>query len=197
MEPGFDCPKWGGNNRADRIFSDRPLPILPFSSLVAYLPRSRSESITATLLVLDPRYRSLVPASTRPLHLPPSPLFRTSHFFPLSSFHRIDPAMSAIRSTLLRQPLRLRASATAFPAARSLASFTLRPAPEHKSAAALPNQLNSTKSLSSTQPRKIEASAILGDGGMEEAPHTGINVDKPIRMDTCVMLTCQTLSECC
>ena len=101
--------------------------------------------------------------------------------------------MSAIRSTLLRQPLRLRATATAFPAARSLASFTLRPAPELKSGAAVTNQqLTGTKSLSSTQPRKIEATAILGDGGMEEAPHTGINVDKPIRLDTCVMLTCRS-----
>ncbi|KIR94341.1 hypothetical protein I304_01982 [Cryptococcus deuterogattii CBS 10090] len=31
---------------------------------------------------------------------------------------------------------------------------------------------------------KLEASLPLGDGGIEEAPHSGINVDKPVRMDT-------------
>lgn len=41
-----------------------------------------------------------------------------------------------------------------------------------------------SRSLNTSSIAGLEASQRLGDGGTEEAPHTGINVDKSIRMDT-------------
>ncbi|KIR58740.1 hypothetical protein I314_05580 [Cryptococcus bacillisporus CA1873] len=40
------------------------------------------------------------------------------------------------------------------------------------------------RTFTSSPISKLEASLPLGDGGIEEAPHSGINVDKPVRMDT-------------
>ncbi|WVQ78333.1 hypothetical protein IAT38_000418 [Cryptococcus sp. DSM 104549] len=42
----------------------------------------------------------------------------------------------------------------------------------------------SERGFVSSAVRRLEVSQPVGDGGMEEAPHSGINVDKSVRMDT-------------
>ena len=94
--------------------------------------------------------------------------------------------MTALRTTILRAPLRAAScrpiSLTTI--ARPLASFNYRPQPPH-SASPLSSQIaEGAKSIVTTPQISIEASSPLGDGGPEDIAHHGINVDKPIRMDT-------------
>ncbi|WWC89911.1 uncharacterized protein L201_004840 [Kwoniella dendrophila CBS 6074] len=55
---------------------------------------------------------------------------------------------------------------------------------------AIPSTYNKTlqhglrRSLNTSQVANLEASRAVGDGGVEEAPHSGINVDKPTSMDS-------------
>ncbi|OXB39073.1 hypothetical protein LQV05_004138 [Cryptococcus neoformans] len=57
------------------------------------------------------------------------------------------------------------------------------PAPVTLKTSGLRNTLFA-RAFTSSPISKLEASLPLRDGGMEEAPHSGINVDKPVRMDT-------------
>ncbi|WWC61010.1 uncharacterized protein I303_103588 [Kwoniella dejecticola CBS 10117] len=46
------------------------------------------------------------------------------------------------------------------------------------------SQLNNVRYLNTSQIAQLEASRAVGDGGIEEAPHSGINVHKPTSMDS-------------
>ncbi|WRT67235.1 uncharacterized protein IL334_004201 [Kwoniella shivajii] len=66
------------------------------------------------------------------------------------------------------------------PLSRPLSTFSSRPI-------ALPTLAKSSygvRNLTTTRPLQLESSRAVGDGGVEEAPHSGINVDRSIRMDT-------------
>ncbi|ORY27202.1 putative oxidoreductase C terminal-domain-containing protein [Naematelia encephala] len=81
--------------------------------------------------------------------------------------------MSALRPTFLRSAPRL--------ASRPLSTLSIaRPAPLPR----LTAPTTGLRYLQTSQPALIGASKAVGDGGNEEAPHSGINVDKSIRMDT-------------
>lgn len=71
------------------------------------------------------------------------------------------------------------------PAARGLHTAAFRPAfaPSPSPVAKYANFANA-RGIASTAPAKVNASAPVKDGGQEEAPHHGINVDTPVRMDT-------------
>jgi len=81
---------------------------------------------------------------------------------------------------MLRAPLRSASKLST----RSIASFSFRPVPAVKPTLSAQQDVTGAKSMVTTPPRRIGSSSILGDGGNEEAPHSGINVDRPIRMDT-------------
>ncbi|WWC69355.1 uncharacterized protein I206_103294 [Kwoniella pini CBS 10737] len=72
------------------------------------------------------------------------------------------------RSSILSKPL----STTSRPIISSL-----KPLPTY-------TKLNNVRYLNTSQIAKLEASKAVGDGGMEEAPHSGINVHKPTSMDS-------------
>ena len=99
--------------------------------------------------------------------------------------------MSALRSAILRTPLRssFRPTPAAFSTpklTRPLASFTFRPPYTNSLVSKNEKELSNqgTKGIVTSAPVSIEATSPLADGGSEDAPHHGINVDKPIRMDT-------------
>jgi hypothetical protein len=51
----------------------------------------------------------------------------------------------------------------------------------------LPTRLPSrplARGIATTPPAPVNPSLTAQDGGNEEAPHSGINVDTPVRMDT-------------
>ncbi|RXK39479.1 hypothetical protein M231_03147 [Tremella mesenterica] len=104
-------------------------------------------------------------------------------------------------SLRLRPFLRTQARVLSTTSIRPIASFTLRPPTSVSSpisgtestfeGIAPTNKLNinltsQARGINTTSPLGLEASARAEDGGVEEAPHSGINVDKSIRMDTCV-----------
>lgn len=69
---------------------------------------------------------------------------------------------------------------------RALSSVTpsLRPTAFKSVSAASTRQVPTlARFLNTSQPVSLEASAIVGDGGNEEAPHHGINVDRKTSMD--------------
>ncbi|GFZ45624.1 Uncharacterized protein JCM24511_03352, partial [Saitozyma sp. JCM 24511] len=90
--------------------------------------------------------------------------------------------MSALRPTLRRFPLRAARPLSTLSAARPLAPLATKPL--FASPPALPQHFKGLRFVSNSNPVALEASSVVGDGGMHEPPDCGINVDKPIRMDT-------------
>ncbi|RSH94064.1 hypothetical protein EHS25_006718 [Saitozyma podzolica] len=90
--------------------------------------------------------------------------------------------MSALRPTLRRFPLRAARPLSTLSAARPLAPLATKPL--FASPPALPQNFKGLRFVSNSTPVALEASSVVGDGGMHEPPDCGINVDKPIRMDT-------------
>ncbi|ODO11589.1 hypothetical protein I350_00371 [Cryptococcus amylolentus CBS 6273] len=79
----------------------------------------------------------------------------------------------------------LRARVPTAPLARSpLSTFARPPAPSLKASAALARGPLLSRSFATSPVSRLEVSQPLGDGGTEEAPHSGINVDRSVRMDT-------------
>nr|XP_031862719.1 uncharacterized protein CI109_001731 [Kwoniella shandongensis]KAA5529791.1 hypothetical protein CI109_001731 [Kwoniella shandongensis] len=69
---------------------------------------------------------------------------------------------------------------------RPLTTFASRPLPSSLKPL-IPNTSNTlfgSRFINTSPVAKLEVSQPLGDGGTEEAPHSGINVDKAVRMDT-------------
>ncbi|WVW82969.1 hypothetical protein I302_104985 [Kwoniella bestiolae CBS 10118] len=87
----------------------------------------------------------------------------------------------SFRTSLLRAPLPRARTPLLSISARQLTTQSARPL------RTLPQAYTNVlgrRGLNTSQTVNLEASRALADGGMEEAPHSGINVDKPTRMDT-------------
>ncbi|ODO03338.1 hypothetical protein L198_02183 [Cryptococcus wingfieldii CBS 7118] len=73
----------------------------------------------------------------------------------------------------------LRARVPAAPLARApLSTFARLPAPSLKAAPAL------SRSFATSPVSRLQVSQPLRNGGTEEAPHSGINANRSVRMDT-------------
>ncbi|WVR05147.1 hypothetical protein IAU60_002159 [Kwoniella sp. DSM 27419] len=83
----------------------------------------------------------------------------------------------SFRAPLLRATARLPHSTLV---SRPLTTLPARPI---ASALRSGNPLFARRSLNTSQVVNLESTRALGDGGQEEAPHSGINVDKSTRMD--------------
>ncbi|WVQ71648.1 hypothetical protein IAR50_001188 [Cryptococcus sp. DSM 104548] len=82
--------------------------------------------------------------------------------------------------------LRARVPQTAFSRSTPLSTFS-RALPAASSLKAGPTLARSpllSRSFATSPVSRLEKSQPVGDGGTEEAPHSGINVDRSVRMDT-------------
>lgn len=67
---------------------------------------------------------------------------------------------------------------------RSLHTAAYRPLPTSVNAQLKAGLVGKARGIATTPPAKVNPSSPVADGGQKEAPHSGINVDTPVRMDT-------------
>ncbi|KAK8869729.1 hypothetical protein IAR55_000297 [Kwoniella newhampshirensis] len=69
---------------------------------------------------------------------------------------------------------------------RPLTTFASRPLPSSLKTLTpkSTNTLFGSRFINTSPVARLEVSQPLGDGGVEEAPHSGINVNRAVRMDT-------------
>ncbi|WWD01274.1 hypothetical protein V866_008217 [Kwoniella sp. B9012] len=95
----------------------------------------------------------------------------------------------SFRTSLLRGSLPLRGRPSASLISNTARPFTSATGQSARTFRALPsaytnNVILGRRNLNTSQIVNLEASKALGDGGIEEPPHSGINVDKPTSMDS-------------